>query len=167
VTFFQKLLEDPESLPAKAFLNPLFPPNTANTLPWRRAEIPAANGHTTARALARLYGALACGGTLEGVRLLSPDGIGRCTEELSAGPDAILPIPTRFGLGFMLSDTTHTGGRFSPCTRAFGHPGMGGSLGFADPEAKVGFGYVMNRMGTNVDLDPRALALSEALYACL
>ena len=51
--------------------------------------------------------------------------------------------------------------------RVFGHPGAGGSLGFADPDARIGFGYVMNRMGPYILLDPRAIALVDALYSCL
>ena len=59
------------------------------------------------------------------------------------------------------------GGSYGPGARAFGHPGAGGSVGFADPDAGIGFGYVMNRMGPHILLDPRATALSDAVYACL
>jgi CubicO group peptidase (beta-lactamase class C family) len=76
----------------------------------------------------------------------------------------VLQVRTRFGLGYMLSqDTRDT--RFGPSPRAFGHPGAGGSLGFADPDHRLGFGYVMNRMGPHILLDPRAIALIEAAYA--
>src|SRR5438034_710267 len=73
------------------------------TRPWRAAEIPAGNAHTTARALARVYGALACGGQVDGVQVLSSDSILRARTEQANGPDAVLfGWPTRFGLGFAL-----------------------------------------------------------------
>jgi hypothetical protein len=75
-----------------------------NTAAWRRAEIPAANGHGTARAVARLYGALACGGEVDGRRVLSPGAVLRAASEEAFGPDAVLPgLTTRFGQGFMLA----------------------------------------------------------------
>ena len=83
---------------------------------------------------------------LDGVHVLDPDGIARCHAEQSVGPDLVLGLSTRFGLGFMLSQP-RPGASFGPNPRAFGHPGAGGSVGFADPDARVGFGYTMNRMG--------------------
>ena len=78
----------------------------------------------------------------------------------------MLGVNTRFGLGFMLRQESHAGGRCLG-TGAFGHPGAGGSLAFADPERSLGFGYVMNRMGPRILLDDRAIALVEAANACL
>jgi CubicO group peptidase (beta-lactamase class C family) len=98
--------------------------------------------------------------------VLDAAGIARCAEEQSHGPDLVLPITTRFGLGFMLPQD-RPDARLGPSRRAFGHPGAGGSVGFADPESRVGFGYVMNRMGPHILLDPRALALIDATYAAL
>jgi CubicO group peptidase (beta-lactamase class C family) len=137
-----------------------------NDAAWRSAEIPGANGHGTARALARVYGVLARGGDQDGVHLLDRAGIARCREEQSHGPDLVLPVSTRFGLGFMLPQERHDA-RFGPSPHAFGHPGAGGSVGFADPDARVGFGYVMNRMGPRILLDDRAIALVEAMNGCL
>src|SRR5229473_5678592 len=78
-------------------------------------------------------------------------------------PVAVLGFPTRFSLGFMLSQP---GAELGPNPRSFGHPGAGGSLGFADPDRKIGFGYVMNQMGSNATLlDPRTTALISAVYA--
>jgi CubicO group peptidase (beta-lactamase class C family) len=140
-------------------------PGGVNTREWRAAEIPSANGHGNARALARVYGALARGGELDGVRVLSPDAIDRAIVEQSSGTDAVLTIPIRFGLGFIL---TMPEAPLGPNPRTFGHAGMGGSLGFADPDAKVGFGYAMNKMIATDDLiDPRWPALIEALYQAL
>jgi CubicO group peptidase (beta-lactamase class C family) len=136
-------------------------PGLVNTREWRAAEIPAANGHTTARSLAKLYGVLARGGELDGVRVLQPSGIARCYAEQSRGPDEVLFLSTRFSLGFMMSQP---GAALGPNPRSFGHPGAGGSLGFADPDAKVGFGYTMNQMAAGILIDPRATALIDAAY---
>ena len=72
----------------------------------------------------------------------------------------------RFGHGFMLTQD-RPGAALGPNAISFGHPGAGGSLGFADPDAGVGFGYVMNRMGPHILLDPRAEALIAAVYESL
>ncbi len=163
---FEEVLKNPESVTAKAFANPpvLGIPGLVNSREWRACELPAANGHTTARSLARLYGALARGGELDGYRVLSRESIARCHTEQSFGPDEVLLLSTRFGLGFMMSQP---GASLGPNPRAFGHPGAGGSLGYADPDAKVGFGYVMNKMQTGLLIDSRPTALIEAAYASL
>ena len=162
-----EVLANPGSMAFKALVpSPdMMQPGHVNTREWRAAEIPAANGHGDARSLARVYGALARGGELDGVRVLSPVAIDRAIVEQSNGPDAVLLLPMRFGLGFILSMEEAPIG---PNERAFGHAGMGGSLGFADPDAKVGFGYVMNRMLLPPELiDPRWPPLIDALYASL
>jgi CubicO group peptidase (beta-lactamase class C family) len=165
MTLFTEILKDTESMLAKAFINPPVAPDAANSTEWRRAEIPAANGHTNARALARLYGALATGGNANGFRVLSRASIERALEEQSDGPDAVLPLYTRFGLGFMRSTPQEPIG---PNPHAFGHGGMGGSMAFADPDAGIGFGYTMNEMHMGLWLiDPRAVALINAVYASL
>jgi CubicO group peptidase (beta-lactamase class C family) len=161
------IMSDPQGLAAMAFLNPPSLALGPNTPEWRNAEIPGANGHGTARALARLYGALACGGDVDGVHVLDAASIARCHAEQSAGPDLVLGLSTRFGHGFMLSQPGVPQATFGPNPRAFGHPGAGGSVGFADPDARVGFGYVMNRMGPHILLDPRATSLIDAVYDCL
>jgi len=165
-TLFDRILRAPEAMPAKAFMNPMtmLMPGALASRAWRGGEIPSVNGHASARSLARLYGALAVGGSVEGHRVLRPESILRCHEERSFGIDETLGVTTRFGLGFMLS---LPGASFGPNVSSFGHPGAGGSLGFADPVARVGFGYVMNRMGTSILVDPRAAALIESVYASL
>ncbi|HXR36082.1 MAG TPA: serine hydrolase domain-containing protein [Candidatus Binataceae bacterium] len=157
---------DPESMSAKAVNNPkgAMRLSTVNSRAWRGAQVPAANGHTNARALARFYGALARGGELEGVRVLSPAQIERCYAEQSNGIDAVASVPMRFGLGYRL---TQPAARYGPNPRTFGHTGAGGSLGFADPDARIGFGYTMNQMGSHILLDPRVETLLDAIYACL
>jgi CubicO group peptidase (beta-lactamase class C family) len=161
------ILSDPEGLAARAFLNPPSMADGPNGAAWRRAEIPGANGHGDARGLARIYGALANGGSIDGVHVLGPESIARCHADQAHGPDRVLGVSTRFGLGFMLSQPAERGGAFGPSPRAFGHPGAGGSLGFADPDRHVGFGYVMNRMGPEILLDPRTIRLIDAVYASL
>ena len=78
--------------------------------------------------------------------MLSRESIARATTEQAAGPDAMLPNPTRFAQGFWLSND----GNMGPNPRNFGHPGAGGSLGFSDPDRHIGFGYVMNQMKVGV-----------------
>lgn len=160
------ILSDPTSVTAMAFCNPpdLMLPDTVNSRAWRGAEIPGANGHGTARALATLYGTVANGGDLGGVHVLGPEAAAAAATEHSYGPDLVLQLRTRMGLGFMLSQP---GDAFGPNEGAFGHPGAGGSVAFADPKARVGFSYVMNRMGPYILLDPRAKALIDVSYRCL
>jgi CubicO group peptidase (beta-lactamase class C family) len=146
-TIWDTILADPESMVGRTFLNPPRSADLVNTRAWRAAEVPAANGHTSARGVARVYAALARGGELDGVRLLAPATIERAIAEQSSGRDAILALPTRFGTGFMLGTR---GGLFDcgPGRRTFGHPGRGGSIGFADPDARLAFGYVTNQYVT-------------------
>jgi CubicO group peptidase (beta-lactamase class C family) len=163
---FSEIMKNPESVTFKAFMNPpgSMRPGLVNSREWRAAEIPAANGHTTARSLAKLYGALARGGELDGVRVMSKEQVANCSIEQSNGPDALLMINTRFSLGFMMSQP---GASLGPNAKSFGHPGAGGSLGYADPEAKIGFGYTMNKMHASLLIDPRAIALIDAVSASL
>ena len=165
--FVIEMLQDPESMAFKVLANPpdLFQPGVVNTREWRAAEIPAANGHGNARAIARLYGALARGGELDGIRVLSPEAIERATVEQASGRDEVMGLNLRPALGFVLTSADATLG---PNPRTFGHSGAGGSLGFADPDAKVGFGYAMNRMiQENTLTDPRWRPMIDAVYASL
>ena len=113
-----------------------------NTRRWRAAEVPSTNGHGNARAVARLYAALAGDGAVGGLRILSGEIIARAIEEQVYAEDMVLQRPTRFGLGFQLTQPER---RLGPSPRAFGHFGAGGSLGFADPDARIAFGYAMNQ----------------------
>ena len=147
-----------------AFMNPSGT-GDHNCAAHRRAEIPAINGHGNAAALARIYGALARGGEVDGVRVLSADGVARASELQAEGSDALLNVPIRMGLGYWLTQTGVAGFAFGPNPGAFGHPGAGGGLGFADPAARVGFGYVANRMGSSFAVDPRPEAPIDAFYS--
>lgn len=162
LSLFDKVAQDPESMTAKALSNPQSLMNSANTLPWRAMELPSANLHATAAALAALYGKVVCG---EG--LLSEAALKRCQQEESMGDDPVLHTRTRFGPGFMLQQQGDVEAGMGPGSRVFGHPGSGGSLALADPQQQLGFAFVMNQMGPYVLMDPRPRALLEAVYTCL
>ncbi|MGW0842254.1 serine hydrolase domain-containing protein [Streptomyces sp. NPDC002787] len=151
-----------------ALANPLVGAAEANSPEWRAAEVPAANGHGTARAVAALYGVLALRGSWGGRRVLSPEAAERVREGQGACRDLVLGAgfgrDTEVGLGLWLSGPQ---GSYGPNPRAFGHDGYGGSCGLADPEAGVSLGYVMNRMGPHIADDPRKMALVDALYGAL
>lgn len=150
-----------------AVTNPAVSAAGALTPGWRAAEIPAANGHGTARAVAELYGVFAGRGSYGGKRILSPEAAERVREGQGSCRDLVLGAglgETEAGLGLWLSGPN---GSYGPNPRAFGHDGFGGSCGLADPEAQVSMGYVMNRMGPHIADDPRKMALVDALYSAL
>ena len=153
-----------ESLLARVFSNPagLFGYNEMwNTRPLHAAELPSSNGVGDARSLARMYAS--CIGDVDGVRTLRPETVAAATAEQACGPDEVLMTETCFGLGFMLGTSFGAANRAS----AFGHAGAGGSLAFADPEAGIGFGYVMNDLRFDPKGDPRSQELVRATYECL
>jgi CubicO group peptidase (beta-lactamase class C family) len=134
-----------------------------NRTDWRLAEVPSTNGHGTARGVARVYAALAHRGHLDGASILAETTLDAATTEHSSGYDLINQRPSRFGLGFQLTQPERPLG---PNAGAFGHFGAGGSLGFCDPQAGVAFGYVTNDMGPRWQ-NPRNTALIDAIYASL
>ncbi|WP_461082708.1 serine hydrolase domain-containing protein [Streptomyces deserti] len=148
--------DDPGSLTRRAFAA-ITPFPDQNDPAYRRAALPATNGIATADGLARFYAALI--GEVDGVRLFEPGTVELARAEESAGPDRVLVVTTRFGLGYMLH------GSASPFLSpgSFGHPGRGGALGFADPESGIAFGYVTNGFRKTVTADPRAQALVRAV----
>ncbi|MEV7992560.1 serine hydrolase domain-containing protein [Streptomyces sp. NPDC086077] len=148
---------DPESVTRRAF-GAISPLPDENDPVYRAAVLPASNGIATADGLARFYASL-IGEVDDGVRLFTPETVELARGEQSAGPDRVLVVGTRFGLGYMLH------GSASPLLSdaSFGHPGRGGSLGFADPESGIAFGYVTNGFRKSVTADPRAQALVRAL----
>ncbi|WP_329127937.1 serine hydrolase domain-containing protein [Streptomyces sp. NBC_01465] len=150
---------DTASLTRRAF-GAISPAPDENDPLYRGAELPGATGNSTARALARLYAAM-IGPVDNGSRLFAPATLALARTEESAGPDRVLVVNTRFGLGFMLH------GSASPLLGpgSFGHPGRGGSLGFGDPESGIALGYVTNGMQKGVTADPRAQALVRAVRA--
>ncbi|MDI2127312.1 serine hydrolase domain-containing protein [Yinghuangia seranimata] len=127
-------------------------------------EIPSGCGVTNARALARVYAALAAGGTLDGVRLMAPDSVKAATTTAVEGQDRILGELTAFAQGFMKPSTSFF--QVSGNPEAFGHPGSGGTLAFADPACGLSFAYVTNGQ-TLSHTDWRALSLVDAVYRVL
>jgi CubicO group peptidase (beta-lactamase class C family) len=139
---------------------PLAPP--LNSREFRALELCSTNGVSHARAIATFYGALALGGD----PLLRPDTLTASTAERFDGIDAVIGTATRRGYGWTLNSG---GGRvwWGPSSRSFGHSGAGGSLGFADPDSALGFGYSTAHLIATVGPDPRRDRLVEAMYASL
>lgn len=154
-------LTDAQLMEYHAYANPhgLSGAGVVNTTAWRVAEIPSTNGHASARGVARVYAALAAGGA----GLVDAGALRDASVEQSVGDDLVLHRPSRFGLGFQLPQPERP---FGSGPGAFGHFGAGGSLGFADPDSGLGFGYVMNDMGARWQ-NPRNRALLDALAQSL
>jgi CubicO group peptidase (beta-lactamase class C family) len=144
-----------------ACMNPRPVASAPNTRAWRAAEIPGGNGHTDARAMASIYGSLVDGRS----RLLSKAAVEAATQVRFSGIDLAFQSETCFGAGFRMADPAYAH-RASP--RAFGHSGWGGAIGFADPEAKLGFAYVTNYLlGFDDGIDPRRQRMIDAVYDAL
>lgn len=136
--------------------------DTLNSTAFKELEMPSASGHGNARSVSRIYGAVARGGELDGVRLMSKDTIDQMASMQHNMIELLQERHYRQGLGVLLNspDAVYMG----PHESAFGHHGIGGSIGFADPDSRVGFGYSINKMhsvGTN---GPRARRLIDAVY---
>ncbi len=130
---------------------------------WLEVELPAGNGVGTARAIARAYAALAAGGGEIGItpetfaRLTAPPDVKRLRDE-------VLGIPSYFSLGFLRPGPDAP---FGSSPRALGAPGAGGSFGFADPDARLGYAYVMNKLDFWLVDDPRETSLRDAVYRAI
>lgn len=148
-----------------AFRNPVMVATAPNERAWCAAEAPAANGQSDARSLANLWGALACGGAMDGHRLLSELALQRATTKRFGGVDAMSLAPTMDAAGFRIGAIG-----FGPDAgaRHFGHTGWGGSVAFADPAQRLGFAFVTSRMlGFDDGVAPRRQRLLGAVYAAL
>ena len=161
---FEAALADKSSLTARSFAQPAGIQGAAATNRpevWR-ASFPSFGGIGNARSLARFYDRLAAGEFFHGPWR---DAL---TCRSSNGPDLVLQQPTAFSAGFMMDPLDESGGKlrasFGPSVNAFGHPGAGGSLAFADPDNRIGFAYVMNRMENGVLRESRPARLVQALY---
>ena len=155
---------DPKSIAARTFAGPNLDATEPRTRAWRAAEIPAAGGIGNARSVARIHSALACGGTVDGVRLMSEAGVERILEEQTRGTDLVLGIPIVFGMGFGLNDASFP---ISPNPRTFFWGGWGGSLAIIDLDARVSIAYVMNHMEANLVGDKRGAGIAMAAYQSL
>ncbi|WP_372781053.1 serine hydrolase domain-containing protein [Phenylobacterium sp.] len=147
-----------------AFLTPWAQPGGRGGIDLKRFDLPSATGQATAAALARLMGALANDGWLDGEDILSPALIAEAARQRIRGQDLVLPFEISWGAGFMRNETVHPWG---PGNATFGHAGWGGSCAFADPERRLGGAYVMNRQSTDLLGDGRPRRLIEAAYAAL
>lgn len=152
---------DPHSLTRRAF-GTVAPDPDENDPVHRAAELPASGGIATARGLARFYAAL-IGDVDGGRRLFTPATLAMARTQESEGPDRVLVARTRFGAGYML----HSPASPLLAPGSFGHPGRGGSLGFADPESGLALGYVTNGLRRGVTADSRAQALVRAVRSAL
>ena len=155
---------DPNSVAVKTAINPILTAKEPLTREWRAAEIPAAGGHGNARSVAKIAAALACGGELDGVHLLSTKTLDKALEEQIYDIDLVLQYPVRFGLGFGLNSKELPLG---PNPRTFYWGGWGGSLALADPDANISLSYVMNKMFADpgVPADPRTARLGLAFLS--
>ena len=155
------MMSEPMSMSTRAFTNPPSIMTSTNKPEWRRMQQPAANGHGNARSLAGFYA-----GLLDG-RLLDAALLAELTREHGLGEDKTLLTSTRFGLGCMLDQPGVANATYGLGPKAFGHPGAGGSIGFADPERELAFGFVTNNLGPYILMDPRAQHLARTLDECL
>ena len=159
------------SLTSRSFASPrgLHSADAMNSPAARVASYPGFGGIGTAEALAKFYALLACDGSLEGKVIFPSGALSRLHTADVSGPDRVLQINTAFQCGFMLDPQTPAGAKqrqtFGPSPFAFGHPGAGGSVAFADPERGLGFAYVMNQMSPGVLPSARASGLVDALYS--
>lgn len=166
-TLLERKDTEPDSLLAKAFAqHPDEPINeTLNSKGWRTAEIASANGHGTARSVAKVYGAVARGGSIDDVTIMSPQTVEDMITEQHHQYEQMQQRHYHQGRGILLN--TEDAVWMGPNARSFGHHGFGGSIGFGDPDAKIGFAYSCNKMHARGDNGPRARRIIEALYAVL
>lgn len=147
-----------------AFLTKWSSPGGVDQATYRRAEIPSANGHATAPALARMMAILACDGVLDGHRLLPAGLAAEAVRQRIVGQDLVLPYVISWGAGFMRNQGL---GLYGPGAETFGHSGWGGSCAFADPDRGISGAYVMNRQSAELIGDGRARRMIEAAYAAI
>ena len=149
----------------RALSGPEISLSTVNSSEWRRGAFPSSNGHANARGIAAVYGTIASGGTFGDVRIFGSVATERMRDAQPTARDIVIGAvagETTWGMGFMVN----TPPAYGPNPRAFHHGGIGGSLGFCDPEAGFGFGYAMNAMGSPLE-DRRAASLLYAVYKAL
>lgn len=154
---------DPASIPVRTLANPLLTADYSSRQDWRRAEIPAAGGHGNARSVATVHTPTACGGSANGVTILSAEGVARIFEEQISGTDLVLGAELRHGMGFGLPIPMLP----FPNERTAFWGGWGGSLAVVDTEAQMSFSYVMNKMGEGTMGDLRGASLIMAAYQSL
>jgi len=155
---------DPDSIAARTFRGVSLDGTEPRTSAWRRAEIPAGGGVGNARSIARVHSALACGGAVDGVRLLSEPTVRRILVEQTNGTDKVMGVPMRFGMGFGLP---HPSFPLSPNPNVMFWGGWGGSLAVIDLDARLSIAYAMNKMAPEVMGDLRGAMIVVATYKAL
>jgi CubicO group peptidase (beta-lactamase class C family) len=171
LTTLQQAPPNPDSpmarLPADHDIFKAMPPGapfTFNDMAIRKACLPSANGHFTARALARMYAALANGGEIDGTRLVSPGRIAFMNRCLVDSTDRVIMMPLRKGIGFFLGGKVNgVHGAMGPRASAFGHPGAGGSIAFADPEVGLSVAVTINKMQTTLQAEGPTYEICELI----
>ena len=167
---FDKLMAEPDWMGWKMITNSGGDgtSESANSRARRAAEIPAAGGVTNARGLARIYAPFSLDGSVDGVRIVDAKALPLMrTTRAASSCDTILRLPTTYTLGFSKSwGARHLGsGEYVIVgEHAFGTPGLGGNMGFADGQAQMSFGYTMNRHGFGTGLNERGQSLIDAAY---
>jgi CubicO group peptidase (beta-lactamase class C family) len=170
---FLQAYSEPGSITHRAFSCPhgLFSVSSMNTAAARMASFPAFGGIGSSTALAKFYAMLACGGEQDGHSILPREAAAAMSTPLTSGFDHVLRIETAFSTGVMLDPITPAGTKlrdiFGPSVRAFGQPGAGGSIGFADPDRGLGFAYVMNQMEPGVLPNAKSVLLVQRMYEVL
>ncbi len=155
---------DPASIGVRTMKSCPLTGTEPRTTGWRRAEIPAAGGVGNARSIARVHSALACGGAVDGVRLLSESSVRGVLDEQTNGIDRVMNTPARFGMGFGLP---HPSVPLSPNPNVLFWGGWGGSLAIIDLDARVSIAYAMNRMAPDMLGDLRGAMIVQAVYKSL
>jgi CubicO group peptidase (beta-lactamase class C family) len=156
---------DGESVAGRVFANPIVSPSESWTEPWRRAEIPAANGHGNARSVARVQSVVSHGGEVDGQRFISPEGLERIFEvQMQNQPDLVLGVPITLGIGYgLISDAMPV----APTKRGCFWGGYGGSVVVNDLENRMTVAFVMNKMGGTTTGDARGIGCVWAAYAAI
>ena len=155
----------PNEFQKLAFMRAWSSPGRRGGAEWRRMELPSANGHGTARAMAQLMGMLANNGKLETREMLTPSVLAQAISERVAGKDRVLPYNMSFGAGLIRN--TPARHVYGPGNHTVGHTGFGGSVTFADTEKNISFGYVTTKQDNQLVKDVRAGRLIAAVYECL
>ena len=155
---------DPDSIANRTFRSPAISARASRTAGWRKAEIPAANGHGNARSVVRAQTPMANGGKAWGVDLMSAAGVARIFEEQTHGDDLVLGVPIRFGMGYGLTSEDLPMGP-NPNIGYWG--GWGGSTIVVDADAHVCCSFVMNKMYASLLGDTRGFSLLQAVYESL
>ncbi len=148
-----------------AFLSPWSTAGRGQKPEWRRAELPAANGHGTALAMARLMEPFARGGRLADARVLSEDAVAAAVAEQVSGDNLVLPYDMSFGCGLIRARPGKP--VYGPSARAVGHTGFGGSFLFADPDRGLACAFAMTTQNPTLLIDLRMRRLIDGLYACV